>query len=89
MIRLINKIISNIGLPEQPNIEEFKRVCATTNEYEERHKIHAITLLSALLDTEEDAFELNRRLKFSVYERELAKFLVINKKISKNMDELL
>lgn len=87
---MFQNIIENIfkGLPEQPNIDEFKRVCALSEVFK-GNPMHTITLLTALLNTDDDAFELNRRLKLSAYERELSKFLVNNKDASKNIDELL
>lgn len=50
------------------------------------HKLQAVTLLSSLLRTQEDAVTLNTRLKLSAYERDLTFFLVAHRdpKLSSN-----
>ncbi|GJQ79227.1 hypothetical protein Trydic_g5471 [Trypoxylus dichotomus] len=71
-----------IGLPLTLNIDELKRVWTNSRD----HKLHAITLVSTLLWTQEDVTVLNGRLKLSVYERDLAFFLIEHRepKISSN-----
>lgn len=64
------------------NIEELKRVWKTCK----NHKLHAITLLSTLLRSQEDVAALNSRLKLSAFERDLASFIIEHRepKISAN-----
>lgn len=59
-------------MPDQPNIEEFKVVYKRTTNL----KAHAITLLAALLNNQDQVLALHDRLKFSAYERDLALFIV-------------
>ncbi|KAK9722544.1 Poly A polymerase head domain [Popillia japonica] len=75
-------IPSHIGLPQVLNIEELKRVWKTCK----NHKLHAITLLSTLLRSQEDVAALNSRLKLSAFERDLASFIIEHRepKISAN-----
>lgn len=48
-----------------------------------------ITMLSALLDTEEQAFQLHQRLKLSSFSRDLAKFLAVNATATRDVLDLL
>lgn len=59
-------------MPNQPNIAEFKKVAERTANL----KLNAITLLSSLLNTQEEALALHDRLKLSAFERDLALFIV-------------
>ncbi|KAJ8977636.1 hypothetical protein NQ317_003614 [Molorchus minor] len=61
-----------IGLPNMPKVEELKRVLKNSGHL----KLHAITLLSSLLINQDEAIELNSRLKLSAFERDLAIFVV-------------
>lgn len=61
-----------IGLPENPDLEELKKIWLQSGHL----KLHPITLLSTVLRSEEDAVKLNNRLKLSVFERDLALFVV-------------
>ncbi|XP_066262147.1 CCA tRNA nucleotidyltransferase 1, mitochondrial isoform X2 [Euwallacea similis] len=61
-----------IGLPTKPNIEELKKVWTRSGHL----NLNAITLLSSLLNNVEDAIALNRRLKLSAFDRDLATFIV-------------
>ncbi|CAG9766572.1 unnamed protein product [Ceutorhynchus assimilis] len=61
-----------IGLPNNPNTEELQRVYSRSGHL----NLNAITLLSSLLNTVEDAVNLNTRLKLSAFERDLALFIV-------------
>lgn len=46
-------------------------------------------MLSALINTPEEALQTHNRLKFSAYERDLMKFIVINKETTQSINELL
>ncbi|XP_058172246.1 CCA tRNA nucleotidyltransferase 1, mitochondrial [Anopheles ziemanni] len=74
---LKQQLASYIGLPESPNIDEFLRVSEKVRAIDK--KVQPITLVSALLDTPEDAVNLHLRLKFTVYERELCYFITQNR----------
>ncbi|GFT22259.1 CCA tRNA nucleotidyltransferase 1, mitochondrial [Nephila pilipes] len=67
-----------IGLPGNPNLEEFKDVCDRAQAL----KPHSITRLTSLLRTEEEVTALHSRLKFSKYERDLALFIINNKNVT-------
>lgn len=66
------------GLPADPNIDEFKRLCDNLANYQKPHT--PILFLIALLHTPEDAMHLHQRLKLSAYERDLALFITQNRK---------
>ncbi|XP_001863506.2 CCA tRNA nucleotidyltransferase 1, mitochondrial [Culex quinquefasciatus] len=88
-VKMINSGLSaSIGLPEKPNVEEFVRVFKNI-ESVQGGDIQPITPLSALLHTPEDAITLNLRLKFTVFERELAYFLTQNRDEFESVNELL
>lgn len=72
-----------VGLPEKPNIEEFKRVTSTSL------KLNAITSLAALLFTPDDALKLHERLKLSAHERDLAFFITQNRHNLKDEMDIL
>ncbi|KAK5648244.1 hypothetical protein RI129_003136 [Pyrocoelia pectoralis] len=61
-----------IGLPNNPDVEELKNLWHRSG----MKKLHAMTLLSSLLKTQEEVLALNSRLKLSTYERDLALFVV-------------
>jgi tRNA nucleotidyltransferase (CCA-adding enzyme) len=61
-----------IGIPENSNLDELKVVWERSRAL----KLHPITLLSSVLNSVEDAVALNSRLKLSVFERDLALFVV-------------
>nr|CAH7764677.1 unnamed protein product [Callosobruchus chinensis] len=65
-------IAQYIGLPENPNLKELERVWRQSG----HNNLNAITLLSSLLNTQEDVIALNARLKLSAFERDLAMFVV-------------
>lgn len=75
-----------LGLPAKPDLDEFKRVC-DANKY--ATETNPITLLSGLLNDEQDAFELHQRLKLSAFERDLAKFITVNRKPTQFITDLL
>uniref|UniRef100_A0A182QZM7 Poly A polymerase head domain-containing protein n=1 Tax=Anopheles farauti TaxID=69004 RepID=A0A182QZM7_9DIPT len=76
-----------MGLPDPPNVEEFLKVSKTVQAIDK--KLQPITVLSALLNTPEDAVNLNMRLKFTVYERELCYFITQNREETAAIDEIL
>jgi len=61
-----------IGLPSNPNVEELQRVWSQSGHL----GLNAITLLSSLLNSIDDAVNLNARLKLSAFDRDLAAFVV-------------
>lgn len=61
------------GLPQEVNVEEFKRLSAALKEFEKPH--YPILLMISLLHTVEDAMKLHERLKLSAFERDLALFI--------------
>lgn len=61
-----------IGLPEQPNIEEFDKVINRSKGL----KLQPITMITAFLKEPQDMIELNNRLKFRVSDRDLGLFLM-------------
>uniref|UniRef100_A0A182W0W7 Poly A polymerase head domain-containing protein n=1 Tax=Anopheles minimus TaxID=112268 RepID=A0A182W0W7_9DIPT len=81
------KLAPHMGLPESPNVEEFLRVSKTVRAFDPQ--LQPITVLSALLNTPEDAVNLNMRLKFTVYERELCYFLTQNREETATIEEIL
>ncbi|XP_030565261.1 CCA tRNA nucleotidyltransferase 1, mitochondrial [Drosophila novamexicana] len=66
-------LLEQCGLPPQPNIAEFKRLCGDLKRFEQPH--YPILYLTALLHTVEQAMKLHERLKLSAYERDLALFI--------------
>lgn len=62
----------HIGLPNQPNIDEFDKVINRCKGL----KLQPITMLTALLKEQQDMIELNNRLKFRVFDREIGLFLI-------------
>uniref|UniRef100_T1P835 Poly A polymerase n=1 Tax=Musca domestica TaxID=7370 RepID=T1P835_MUSDO len=61
------------GLPNEPNIDEFKRLCGALKDFEKPHK--PILLMTSLLNSVEDAIKMHERLKLSAFERDLALFI--------------
>lgn len=61
-----------IGLPDQPNMDEFDKVINRSNGL----KLLPITMLVPLLKDLHDMNELNNRLKFRVFDRDLGLFLI-------------
>lgn len=75
-----------IGLPEEPNLEDFERM------WKNRRPdipIDAMTLLSGLLDTPDDAIRLQERLKLSAYERDFVYFITKWKNEVRDSNELM
>lgn len=76
---LLKKILEcncapHIGLPENYNLKELDKILMNlkTNDLQ----LNAITLLTSLINTEEEAMQLHARIKFSAYERDLMLFIV-------------
>lgn len=61
-----------IGLPDQSDIAKFDEIISRSKGL----KLQPITMLTSLLKDSHDMFELNNRLKFRVYDRELGLFLI-------------
>ncbi|XP_065086311.1 CCA tRNA nucleotidyltransferase 1, mitochondrial [Ochlerotatus camptorhynchus] len=78
----------HMGLPEKPNTDEFLKTFKNV-ESVQAGEIQPITVLSALLQTPEEAITLNLRLKFTVFERELSYFLTQNRDEFNSVNELL
>ncbi|KAH8382008.1 hypothetical protein KR009_001348 [Drosophila setifemur] len=66
-------LFEQIGLPAEPNLEEFQRLSDALEQFEKPH--YPILYLSGLLHSTEDAMEMHKRLKLSAYERDLARFI--------------
>ncbi|XP_030753461.1 CCA tRNA nucleotidyltransferase 1, mitochondrial isoform X2 [Sitophilus oryzae] len=64
-----------IGLPENPNIDELRRVWARSKNL----NMNGITLLSSILNHIDEAEALHRRLKLSTFDRDLVFFIVNNR----------
>lgn len=61
-----------IGLPDQPNVDEFDNIIKRSKGL----KLYPITMLTAFLRDPQDMIELNNRLKFRVFDRDLGLFLI-------------
>ncbi|XP_055921771.1 CCA tRNA nucleotidyltransferase 1, mitochondrial [Eupeodes corollae] len=66
-----------IGLPDDPNEEEFRLVFARIASFPGPH--NSITYVAALLHTVEDAMRLHERLKLSAFERDVTLFITQNR----------
>lgn len=68
-----------IGLPKEPNVENFKTVYnrALDNSF----KLKPISLIISMLKDEEEVMTLHGRLKLSSYDRDLALFLVQHREL--------
>lgn len=62
----------HIGLSDHPDIDEFNNLIYRSKGL----KLHSITMLTALLREPQDVVELNNRLKFRVFDRDLGLFIV-------------
>lgn len=74
----------HIGLPNQPNIDEFDKVINRSKGL----KLQPITMLITLLKEQQDMIELNNRLKFRVFDREIGHFLIETRDEEWTMDTL-
>lgn len=61
-----------LGLPDSPDLAEFEQVCERSRSLSPQ----PVTLLTALLQNENDHQRLHSRLKLSSYERDLALFII-------------
>ncbi|KAH8310635.1 hypothetical protein KR044_002319, partial [Drosophila immigrans] len=66
-------LTAHCGLPAEPNLGEFKRLCSDLTHFEQPH--YPILYLIALLHSCDDAIKLHERLKLSAHERDLALFI--------------
>lgn len=66
-------VLSHIGLPAEPNIDEFKLVYNRIKDV--RNEISPITMSTALLKTNNELEILCKRVRFSNDERKLAEFI--------------
>lgn len=76
-----------IGLPETPNLTEFKQLWSKKDQFSEPH--HCMTLITSLINTPEEAIKLHERLKFSAYERDLMYFLAANREHMSTVNNLI
>ncbi|XP_059619256.1 CCA tRNA nucleotidyltransferase 1, mitochondrial [Phlebotomus argentipes] len=76
-----------IGLPEEPNIAEFERLCETKKNFDS--SLNSATILSSLLWTPEDAVKLNERLKFSAFERDLIFYIIQNREQTRDVEKIV
>ena len=67
-----------IGLPEEPNIQNF--VAFSNKKKHFKESLHPVTLLVQLLNTEEEMSKLNTRLRMSGFERDLGYFIIQHRK---------
>ncbi|KAL1230143.1 CCA tRNA nucleotidyltransferase 1 [Trichinella spiralis] len=73
-----------IGLPKNPPIENFAEVFITA----EAFKPLSITMISALLENEQQICDLNSRLKLSTEERVICEFIVGKRDEAKKITDL-
>ncbi|XP_034238421.1 CCA tRNA nucleotidyltransferase 1, mitochondrial [Thrips palmi] len=64
-----------IGLPKEHNMDELHYVIDRTKDFQ----LNPVSYLAAVLNNMSEAITLNSRLKLSVFERELAYFIVANR----------
>ncbi|XP_062124676.1 CCA tRNA nucleotidyltransferase 1, mitochondrial isoform X2 [Drosophila sulfurigaster albostrigata] len=66
-------LTAHCGLPAEPDLTEFKRLCSDLKHFEQPH--YPILYLIGLLNSSEDAIKMHERLKLSAHERDLALFI--------------
>ncbi|XP_008549269.3 CCA tRNA nucleotidyltransferase 1, mitochondrial [Microplitis demolitor] len=66
-----------IGLPENPDLENFKTISERARS--NGHKLHPITMVSAMLKDTDQAMKLHERLKLSAYNRDMALFITTHR----------
>ncbi|XP_037034994.1 uncharacterized protein LOC119073545 isoform X3 [Bradysia coprophila] len=76
-----------LGLPENPNLTEFRRIAKHSNFA--KHPLLPISYLCAFLETQDDVARVHELLRLSVYERDLAIFLVKHKATTRHIDHLM
>ncbi|XP_061396976.1 CCA tRNA nucleotidyltransferase 1, mitochondrial [Musca vetustissima] len=75
------------GLPNEPNIEEFKRLCSALKDFEKPH--YPILIMISLLNSVEDVMKMHERLRLSAFERDMALFITQNRdKVDEEYKEL-
>lgn len=74
-----------IGLPKEPNLDELQSVIERTKD----QQLNPVSYLAAVLNNMTEAVNLNSRLKLSVFERELAYFIVVNREEKFSVKPLL
>lgn len=80
------RLAKYIGLPENVDTKEFKRLI---QQKPEEIDYHPNTLISALLEDSEDAIKLHDRLKFSAFERDLGYYITQNRESSRDIPDLM
>ncbi|XP_061165986.1 CCA tRNA nucleotidyltransferase 1, mitochondrial-like [Saccostrea echinata] len=73
-----------LGLPENCNLEEFERVCGVTEET----GCHVMTRLMALLSTDDELYDLDKRIKFSNEEFASGIFIIHNRDTPMGEDKM-
>lgn len=73
-----------LGFPDQCNLEEFKRVCEVT----EGKPYHVMSRVVALLSTDDQLYELDKRLKLSNDEFDIGIFVIHNRDTPMGDDKL-
>lgn len=66
-----------MGLPENPDLEHFDEVCLRAQK--NNVKLRPISLISAMLHSQEEAIQLYMRLKFPAFDRQLSLFIVAHR----------
>ncbi|XP_056636462.1 CCA tRNA nucleotidyltransferase 1, mitochondrial isoform X2 [Diorhabda sublineata] len=75
VVMVENSLAPYIGLPDNPDLSELRRVWKQSGHL----NLNAITVISSLLKTVDDAKALHSRLKLSAYERDLALYIIENR----------
>ncbi|XP_075145524.1 CCA tRNA nucleotidyltransferase 1, mitochondrial [Haematobia irritans] len=74
VLEMINcQMTVHCGLPQDPNIVEFKRLCMALKDFDDSH--YPILVMISLLNTVEDVMKLHERLRLSAFERDMALFI--------------
>ncbi|XP_022217856.2 CCA tRNA nucleotidyltransferase 1, mitochondrial [Drosophila obscura] len=66
-------LIQQCGLPVEPNLKEFQRLCDALDQFEKPH--YPILYMTGLIHSLEETMMLHERLKLSAFERDLALFI--------------
>lgn len=78
---------AHIGLPSQPNIQQFKQIW--TQSQEKEIELQPTTLMAGLLTNEEDVLKLHDRLRLSGVERDNALFVIAHREDKPNTEDAL
>ncbi|XP_034662237.1 CCA tRNA nucleotidyltransferase 1, mitochondrial [Drosophila subobscura] len=68
-----SNLIQHCGLPVEPNLKEFQRLCDSLDQFEKPH--YPILYMTGLLHSLDEAMMMHERLKLSAFERDLALFI--------------